>query len=252
MRLVTVGTGTVVPDPDRGSACHWIEEGGTLVLLDCGAGALPGLARADLPWGRIDYLVISHFHVDHIGEIPSLIFALRHALAEPRTEPLAIWGPEGTQGLFDALAAAFGTWLLQPGFPVTVREISIGGVYGLGELTLKATKTPHTPESVALRLEGGGVSLGYTGDTGPSDDLAKFFRGVDLLLAECSLPEELVGDNHLSPERLAEIATAAEASRLAVTHVYPQLGRLDVPELLRAAGYEGEITMVTDGLEMIV
>ena len=82
--------------------------------------------------------------------------------------------------------------------------------------------------------------------------LAEFFRGVDLLLAECSLPEELVGDNHLSPERLAEIATAAEASRLAVTHVYPQLGRLDVPELLRAAGYEGEITMVTDGLEMIV
>ncbi len=48
------------------------------------------------------------------------------------------------------------------------------------------------------------------------------------------------------------MAAAAQVSRLAVTHVYPQLRQLDVPELIRAAGYVGEIVMADDGLELAV
>jgi len=126
MRLVTVGTGTVVPDAARGSACHWIEGGATTALFDCGAGALQGLARYRLDWGRFPNLVISHFHADHIGAIPSLIFALRHGLAEPRTVPLDIWGPVGTEALFESWAAALGQWLVEPGFDVAVHELEPG------------------------------------------------------------------------------------------------------------------------------
>ncbi len=252
MRLITVGTGTVVPDANRGSACHWLEDGSTRVLIDCGAGALPGLARVALPWGEIDFLVISHFHADHIGEVPALIFAQKYGMAQARTEPLAVVGPAGTGRLLEALAAAFGSWLTQPGFPLQIHEVQPGGSVDLGDIELSAAKTPHTPESLAFRFEAAGRTLGYTGDTGPSDELAGFFRGVDLLLAECSLPEQLAGDFHLSPDSLAQMARLAEVSRLAVTHVYPQLRRQDVAGLLRAAGYENELTIATDGLELIV
>jgi ribonuclease BN (tRNA processing enzyme) len=252
MRLVTVGTGTVVPDPERASACHWVETGDTRVILDCGAGAVQGLARAGLPWAEVGHLVVSHFHADHITEIPALVFALRHALPMPRTTPLEIWGPVGTRRLFDAWAAAMGSWLTEPGFGLPVRELVPGRAAEIGELRIEVAPTPHTEESLALRLEDDRSALGYTGDTGPDPALAEFFRGVDLLLAECSLPDDLVGDNHLSPGRLARLAAAAGVTRLVVTHVYPQLRGSDVPALIRRAGFEGEVIMARDGLEIRV
>jgi ribonuclease BN (tRNA processing enzyme) len=250
MRLVTVGTGTVVPDPERASASHWIEHGETRLLVDCGAGALQGLARSGLAWADVGHLIISHFHADHIGEIPSLIFALRHALETPRRAPLGVWGPAGTGRLFTAWADALGSWLIEPGFEVTIHELQPGSSVEVGGVQVWAAETPHTDESIALRFEAGGSALAYTGDTGPSDELGEFFLGVDLLLAECSLPEELVADYHLSPARLARLASDAGVRRVAVTHVYPQLRRLDVPGLIRQAGYSGEIIMVTDGSEI--
>lgn len=248
MRLVTVGTGTVVPDPERASACHWVEEGEDRLIVDCGAGALQGLARAALPWGDAGHLVISHFHADHIGEIPSLIFALRHALATPRTRPLMVWGPEGTGTLFRFLARSYGDWFTEPGFGLEIHEVAPGDEVRVGRLRLAVTATPHTDESLALRITGEKATLGYTGDTGPDEALAEFFTGTDLLLAECSLPDELVGDNHLSPSRLGRLAAGAAVPRLAVTHVYPQLRGRDIPELIRRAGYSGEVIMATDGM----
>lgn len=252
MRLVTVGTGTVVPDPERASSCHWIEHRRTRVLVDCGAGGLQGLARARLPWGELSHLVISHFHADHIGEIPSLIFALKHGLDPVRTEPLNVWGPRGTRRLFDAWSAALGSWLVEPGFPMKFREIVPGKPARIGDIRVSAVATPHTDESLAFRFETDGASLGYTGDTGPSADLAEFLRGVDLLLAECSLPDTPPISIHLSPTGLAQLANAAGVGRLAVTHVYPQLRQFDVPRLIAEAGYEGEIIMAHDGLELII
>lgn len=131
-----------------------------------------------------------------------------------------------------------------------IHEIEPGTGAGIGSLQVTAAETPHTPESLAFQMVGGGSVLGYTGDTGPSDALAEFFRGVDLLLSECSLPEDLVADNHLSPESLARMAVSAGVEWLLVTHVYPQLRRLDVATLIERAGFGGEITMAHDGLEL--
>ncbi|UCF19829.1 MAG: ribonuclease Z [Gemmatimonadota bacterium] len=246
---MTLGTGTVVPDPDRASACHWLEQEETRLILDCGAGALQSLARADLPWAKVDHLLIRHFHADHIAEIPALIFALRHALEVPRTAALHVWGPAGTGKLFAAWATAFGTWISTPGFPVEIHELSPGRSIQIGNFRTVVEPTPHTDESLAFRLEGDSI-LGYTGDTGPTDELGRFFRGADALLAECSLPDELTPEYHLSPSSLARLGMASRTPRLIVTHVYPQLQRQDVPGLIRRAGFTGDVVMAHDGMRL--
>jgi ribonuclease BN (tRNA processing enzyme) len=77
--------------------------------------------------------------------------------------------------------------LLGEQFPLTLHELGSGEALPLADgVTLRVCKTPHNGESLAVRLEAGGRALGYTGDTAPSDELARFFVGVDLLLAECS------------------------------------------------------------------
>src|SRR5260370_7566407 len=93
MELVTVGTGTVAPSASRTSACHWVARGNLKILLDCGAGALHRLAQFGLPWHPVTHGILSPFHPDHWGELPMLVYALKHPTLPPRTGPLVTLGP---------------------------------------------------------------------------------------------------------------------------------------------------------------
>lgn len=249
-RLVVVGCGTVVPQPDRGGSCYYVELEDARILLDCGPGATVGLPRHGIAWENLTDLVITHFHADHIGALPGFFFALRHGLETPREAALDIWGPRGVHELFVRLEAAFGSFMLDPGFPVRFHELAFEDDVEMGRGTrIRTHKTPHTDESVAVRLDGGTASVGYTGDTGRSETLGGFMHGTDVLVCECSLLDEEVGDNHLSPSRVARIAGEARPGLLLLTHVYPHvLSREDLRALVQAAGYgAGEVELAQDG-----
>ena len=251
MRLTVVGSGTAAPEADRVCSGYWLHASDSTLLLDCGPGVCHHLARLGLDWPRLDHVVVTHFHNDHIGDLPMLLFALKWGVAEGRKTPLTIWAPHGIQERLRAMAAAFGDHVVEPGFPLVVREVAPGDVAPIAGLDVRVEKTLHTDESVAYRLEGA-AAVGYTGDTGPSEELQDFFHGVDLLVAECSLPDDEGIPTHLTPSSLAALATGAAPARLVPTHVYPQLSRRDLPRLLREAGWEGETVRAWDGLELDV
>jgi ribonuclease BN (tRNA processing enzyme) len=251
MRLTVVGSGTAAPEPDRVCSGYWVEAGDTRLLLDCGPGVVQRMAALGLPWWRLDHLLVSHFHNDHLGDLPMLLFALKHGAPERRTDPLTLWAPHGIQDRLRAMRAAFGDHVEDPGLPLLVREATPGDVFEAG-ITVVAAETPHTPESLAYRLEDDDACLGYTGDTGPSPELAAFLAGCDLIIAECSLPDHEAIDTHLSPRTLAALAREAAPGKLLVTHVYPQLDRLGACERVRAAGWQGETIRATDGLVLTV
>lgn len=246
LSLVTVGTGTVAPSATRGSPAHWVERDGLRLLMDCGSGTLHGLARCGLAWERVTHVVLTHFHADHFGDLPALLFALRHATR--RTEPLVVLGPAGTVALFRRLADGFGPWLLDPGYPIGVLDVQAGEPFPLGpsEATLDVHPTPHTTESVALAVQSAEGRLVYTGDTGPSEPLARWAAGADLLLAECSLPDDQAIGGHLTPRSAAKLARAAGAKRLVLTHFYPPVERVDVRAAV-AREYKGPVALANDG-----
>lgn len=248
-RLTVVGSGTVVPESDRGCSAYAVELGRRRVLLDCGPGTVQGLVRHGVPWERLSDLVLTHFHADHVGALPGLFFALKHGTRASRADPLHVWGPEGTSALFEGLASTLGDYFLDPGFPVEVRELSDDGEILLGDtLHLSTTPTPHTEESRAVRLRAGETVLGYTGDTGPSAAVADFMEGADALICECALLDGEVGDNHLSPARVAALAGRANPELLLLTHIYPHVRREhDVAALVAAAGWSGATRVLSDG-----
>ena len=248
MNLTCIGTGTAAPEPNRVCSGFLLETHGLRMLLDCGAGVVHNMARTRVDWRTLTHLVITHFHNDHIGDVPMLFFAWKYGMLPGRSEPLTLIGPRGTKQLLRRMARVFGSHLKEPGFPLDIVEMGSGDEGRLNDVAnLLACKTPHTAESLAYRIDVAGQSFCYTGDTGMSSDVAKFAQGVDALLIECSLPDELAMDTHLTPARVAEMARIALPKRLLLTHLYPQLVRREVPELVRIGGWPAKVELVDDG-----
>src|SRR5690242_4862054 len=69
LNVLFCGTGSPIPDPTRASACTAIIAGSKVVIIDAGPGAWDRLAQANVPPGKIDTVLLTHLHSDHIGEL---------------------------------------------------------------------------------------------------------------------------------------------------------------------------------------
>jgi ribonuclease BN (tRNA processing enzyme) len=252
MKLTILGSGTVVPDGARNSAGYFIEAGDVRLMMDCGAGTMHALARYGCDWERLTHIYVSHFHVDHVGELASLFFAFKHGMRGERDEPLTIIGPRGLDRVMDGLRQAFGEQLFSPKFPVSLRLLDPGDQVELsGGTRLAVTKTPHTDESLAARVTHGASSVGYTGDTEYSEAVGRFFAKPGVMISECSLRERRAGVRHVSINDVARMAAVAEAERLVVTHFYFAVDEEEVRREIRRE-YSGEVIVGRDGLRLTV
>lgn len=249
-RFTTLGTGTVALSGERSCAGYLYEADAVRLLLDCGSGITRRLAELDEAWPAITHVALTHFHIDHHGDLPTLVFAWKYGQLPARSEPLELIGPSGTAALIERLAAAYGEWLRTPGFVINIREIAPGEVIELSPTVhLSALKVPHTPESVAYSIERAGRRIVYTGDTGPDDAFGDWARGCDLLVCECSLPSSMAIKEHLTPEQCALLAERALPEHLVLTHFYPPVERVDILAAIRAR-YQGYVTLANDGWEI--
>jgi ribonuclease BN (tRNA processing enzyme) len=232
----------------RNSSGYFVELPDARIMVDCGAGTVHALARYDLPWEQMTHLFVSHFHVDHVGELASLFFAFQYGMKTDRTDPFKLIGPQGLDRVMEGLKLAFGPNLFEAKFPLSVQMITPGERIALGpQSTLSVAKTPHTRESLAVRIESGGRTLCYTGDTDYDEDLARFFSGADLLISECSFRERREGGRHLSVSDVGRLAHRAGVARLIVTHFYFEADEAELKAELER-GYTGEVIIGRDGL----
>ena len=217
--------------------------------MDCGSGTVHGMARYGLPWQAITHVAITHFHADHLAELPALLFAMKYGAMEHRTAPLTLIAPRGIRKRLEGFAQALGAWVTDPGFPVQLVEIAPRAQLDLvSGVTLSTWKTPHTAESLAFAIETRDARLVYTGDTGPSDELGDWAQGCDALLAECSLPESRAMDIHLTPRSAGALAARAQAKRLILTHLYPPVETEDILGIVGTM-YRGPAVVARDGME---
>jgi ribonuclease BN (tRNA processing enzyme) len=252
MKLTILGSGTVVPDGARNSSGYFIESRELRMMVDCGAGTVHALDRYGLPWREMSHLFVSHFHVDHVGELASLFFAFKHAIRDARSDPFTLIGAHALDRVTGGLKQAFGDDLFTPKFPVEVRKVAPGDRVELAPGSyLSVAKTPHTDESLAVRVESEGRAVCYTGDTDYDEGLAEFFSGADLLVSECSFRERKEGVPHLSIPDVARLAARAKVSRLAVTHFYFDVNEAEVEAELRKE-FSGEVIIGRDGLSISI
>lgn len=229
MRLTVLGVCGGYPAPGRACSGYLVESGSGGVLLDCGSGVLANLGRY-YDFRTLEAVVLSHLHGDHLSDLLVLRYAVQRALAEgTRTRPLVVYAPPLPEEDFHLLRYK---QVLDP------RPLDPQEKLELAGLVFSFLPVPHPILTYAVKAEGRGKKLVYTGDTGWHEPLVDFARAADLLLCEATFPENHPpSPGHLTGRQAGELAKQAGVRRLLLTHLWPTAdwGRV-LEEALAVAG----------------
>lgn len=220
VRVSFLGTGDAFNARARCHASYLISTPSTLLMLDCGPTALLAMKRDGHAVEAVDAVVLSHLHGDHFAGLP--FFFLTYIFDAPRTRPLTIVGPPGTEARVTDLYRAMYRDLSSRPMPFELRfvEASAGMKTAVGPVELMPFAVPHQATEISLgyRLAVEGKTILYSGDSGWTEALVTQSRGTDLFICECCFYETRV-DFHLDYPRIAENRQRFGCQRLVLTHV---------------------------------
>ncbi len=234
LRVTVLGCDGSYAGPGGACTGYLITSGATNVWLDCGPGTLANLQR-HVALEDLSGIVISHAHPDHWVELPVAFNALHYYL-ERRDVP--VFATLETWQRFEALKGA----AISPTF--TCHPISDGSTFTIDGVTFRGALTDHPVETLSMRIDAAGRSVGYSADTGPGWQL-RALGAVDLALVEATLREGQSGlAPHLTTTEAGTRAREAGAGRLVITHLPPGADRAASCEEA-AVAYGADVTAAT-------
>lgn len=245
-KVVLLGTGTPVPDPDRSGPATAIVVDDSAYLVDFGPGVVRRAKAAVLDRyitalepANLKVAFVTHLHSDHTAGYSDLILT---GWTAGRRTPLEVYGPAGLQSMTEHILQAYridietrtspeGDQSGNPeGWKVKAYEIKPGVIYKDAKVTVTAFPTKHAMESFGYRFDTPDRSVVISGDTSPTEETIKACNGCDVLVHEArtlelvaKLPEDrrsFGAKNHTTSEQLAALATKAKPGLLIVYHAW--------------------------------
>jgi ribonuclease BN (tRNA processing enzyme) len=268
--VITLGTGTPVPNPERSGPATAVVVGRRVLLFDAGPGVMRRLAAAGLPIDGVTAAFITHLHSDHTLGLPDLMLT---SWVMGRNTPMRISGPPGLRRMTDLLLSAWaedtvvrvlGLERGRPGgYRLDVRETGAGVVYDSAGVKVTAIKVPHGEweHAFAYRVDAAGRSIVISGDTRRSEALERASRDVDVLVHEVYPETRIATENrpggefwprylrevHTSDVELGRIAAAAQPRLLLLTHVlFMGASEEEVLAGIRRGGFTGRVIIAKD------
>src|SRR5215813_6133021 len=275
-QVVILGTGTPAANPDASGPAVAIVVNGTAYLVDCGPGVVRRAAAAErkgiaaLRVQNIKTVFITHLHSDHTLGYPDLIFS---PWVLGRSEPLQAYGPRGLRSMTDHIEKAWEKDIdvrtrgleqgNKTGYSVDVHEIEPGVVYHDDNLTVKAFLVPHGSwdQAFGYRFETADRTIAISGDTGPTEAVAKACDGCDVMLNEAYSEASLasgIPDRRVPAQKYfhsfhvssSELAAEAKVGKPKLLVLYHQMyWGSTTPEMLRdevKQRYDGNVVSAHD------
>jgi ribonuclease BN (tRNA processing enzyme) len=210
--LTVLGSCGAWPEANRACSGFLIDYDGFRVVIDLGFGAASRLL-AVCPGGSVDAVVITHEHPDHCVDLNALFRARFYALPRPGLIPLCC-----TPGVLKRLSAIEPS----PGLTEVFAIHDLPGSYEIGPLHIMGIPLPHHVPNAGVRITAPGLTLAYTGDTGPTPALIDLGRDADLFIVEATLRGKPADPPYLTTAREAgRWAALAGAKQLLLTHFWP-------------------------------
>lgn len=245
MRVTFLGTNGWYDNQAGNTVCTVVECRDRYVVLDAGNG-IHKLDRFLADPRPVD-LFLSHFHLDHIEGLHTIV---RLDLSRG----LRIFGQPGTREALEAiLRQPYTVPLDSMPFPVSIHELP--AERALVPYLEDALPLVHASECWGFRFEIEGRTIAYCTDTGLCDNLIKLGRGADLLITECSALSGQRRDAwpHLAPEDTVIVANETGARQVVLVHfnasLYPtKESRREVQRMVSAASKN--ITVAFDDMAL--
>jgi ribonuclease Z len=268
--VITLGTGTPVPNPARSGPSTAVVVGQRVFLFDAGPGVMRGVAAAGLPIDGLTAAFITHLHSDHTLGLPDLILT---SWVMGRGAPMRVNGPPGVRRMTDHIIGAWAEDTMarvhglergRPGgYRVDVRETTGGTVYDSADVTITAIRVPHGEweYSFAYRIVARGRTILISGDTRYSEAIVQAATGVDVLVHEVYPETRVAPENrpggelwprylrevHTSDVELGRIAALARPKLLVLSHViFMGATEQEIVDGIRRGGFSGRIVFAKD------
>lgn len=232
--LTVLGSNGSAPIRTNPASGYLLQSGDASVWMDAGTGTFMALAGIVDP-GGLSGVVISHAHVDHCADLFGLYAYL--AYGPSGTVPIPVYVPEGAAARFRSFVVASDDHIFNQ--VLDLRTVGAGDTADVGGMSFTFGDAVHSVPGLVTRIVSGGRSLAYSGDTGPGSDLVSLAADVDVLLCETTLAGERDDDTyayHLTAGEAGQLARAAGAKRLMITHL-PSGASVDRALRESAAGY---------------
>ncbi|MDT7887853.1 MAG: ribonuclease Z [Desulfurococcales archaeon] len=217
IKIGFLGTGAGAPTLNRWASSILISIGSSNYILDCGEGCQLRLSMLGVSPLKITAMFITHEHGDHVLGISPLIESMSHY---GRKSSLSIVAPTSVANIIREviMMTSRGT-----GFEIDYKTPEKG--YEDSYVSVTGYRTCHSDESWGYRLNirRKGLSICYTGDTGPCETIAEKCRGADILIHEATFTQENVEEAkvsmHSTAYDAARLAQAIGAKYLYLTHI---------------------------------
>jgi len=219
MRLTVIGCGDAFGAGARLQTSFQVECDSGTFLIDCGTTTLIGMHRLGLDPGAIDMVCVSHLHGDHFGGLPWFLIDAQYVTK--RTRPLIVTGPRGIERRFLTAAEA-----LYPDvtkncqcFDLDFVEYDEGSL-DIGGITIAPFEVIHPSGAppYALRFGIGDKVIGFSGDSGWTENLCHASQGADLFISEC-FQYDLTLPIHLDYKTIDANYDRLGAKQILLTHM---------------------------------
>jgi ribonuclease BN (tRNA processing enzyme) len=261
MKVVIIGSGASVPDPDRCGPSQVIVVGNEPLLFDCGPGTGMNLMKAGITPVGVNRIFLSHLHMDHSLEVPSIVFG---SYLMGKKEKVYLYGPPGTADFCKLIFEKVYPYvpeilriIRKEGLEVTPNEAHKGLVCRTDNYRVLCTPVEHGFTTLAYRIESKEGTVVISGDTRPSNSVIELAKGADLLIHECSVLDDQAkfaqDSHHSTASEVGKVADQAGVKRLVLTHLFPQTkGREKEMVQSVQSGFHGEVIASHDLLEVNV
>jgi ribonuclease Z len=250
-KVTLLGTGVPIPSPDRFGPSTLVEAGDQKLLIDAGRGAAIRLYQLDVPLGRIDALLLTHYHSDHTSGIPDVwLTGWLQSHFGTRTSPFRVIGPVGAKTLMSHLEQAYALdiqiriadeKLSRAGIAVEVAEFDRDGVVfeknGVKVIAFEVDHGDVIKPAYGYRIEYGGRAAVISGDTRYNHNVIKYGAGADLLIHEVAAARpqlmqeayiQRIVAHHTTPREAGQVFAQTKPKLAAYTHLV-FLASKDIP-----------------------
>jgi ribonuclease BN (tRNA processing enzyme) len=244
--IEVLGTGNAFTPPGRMHACMIIDR---TILIDAPPTILSQLTRAKISTAEIKFLLITHWHADHIFGLPFLLLHRRYVSDPENARQIRIYlRPSGPERLSELCETAFPGALaetIETRVEWETEECDILGNSGWKFERFPVSHTPETdPHGYQLKHDSGFVLL-HCGDSGRCSTIDERLPSADVVVLEMGVPDFVETPHHHRPSDIIELCLEYPNTTFLVTHSFAAdndfEGGFETPEL------PGNVIQLRDG-----